>query len=93
MQPAEKEIKANWTDLNISGWASSRTSLLSPRPPGGSPAIEAAQGKLQGECQNFLSPEFETKSQRELGKYIFLEIPKFPYHTVQDRSTEASTLP
>ena len=30
------KLKVNWIDLNISGWASSWTIPLSPRPPGGS---------------------------------------------------------
>ena len=65
MQPASTHLKVNWIELNIPGWAFSWTSPLSHRPPGGSPASEAAQGELQGEyylgpmrpmhCSSFIS--------------------------------------
>ena len=41
------EIVRLWTtdELDVVGWASSWTSPLSARPPGGIPASEAAQGE------------------------------------------------
>jgi len=48
MRPALTHLKVNWTNFDILGWAFSWTSSLSPRPPGGIPASEAAQGE-QGE--------------------------------------------
>jgi len=44
MRPASTHLKVNYTGLDILGWAFSWTSPLSPRPPGGIPASEAAQG-------------------------------------------------
>jgi len=38
-------LKVNYRDLDTLGWASSCTSPLSHRPPGGIPASEAAQGE------------------------------------------------
>ena len=35
-----------------------------------------------------ISPEFGTKSQREVP--LFLELPEFPYNAMQDKSKEAS---
>ena len=40
-------FKSKLRDLDILGWASSWTSPLSPRPPGGIPAGEAAQGEYK----------------------------------------------
>ena len=49
MRPASTPLKVNQIDLYVLGWASSWTSPLSPRPPGGIPASETAQGEQQGE--------------------------------------------
>ena len=43
MRPASTHLKVNFTDLDIPGWASSWTSPLSHRPPGGIPAGKAAE--------------------------------------------------
>jgi len=34
------------------------------------------------DLQNFLSPEFGAKFQREVGLPLLLEVPEFPYNTV-----------
>ena len=48
-------IKVNETNFDILGWAFSWTSSLSPRPPGGIPASEAAQGEYKRNAKMFFS--------------------------------------
>ena len=45
MRPALTHLKVNQTNFDILGWAFSWTSSLSPRPPDGIFASEAAQGE------------------------------------------------